>query len=68
MDWNLVRLFTILESKILPWEKNSVYLGFYISITMKSYFESQITWNLYQDSESHTLFYFVTDPLGKVDL
>ena len=33
-----------------------------ISITMKSYLESQITWNLYQDSESRTLFYFVTDP------
>ena len=29
---------------------------------MKSYLESQITWNLNQDSESRTLFYFVTDP------
>ena len=32
---------------------------------MKSYLESQITWNLYQDSESRTLFYFVMDPSGR---
>ena len=33
---------------------------------MKSYLESQITWNLqHKDSESRTLFYFVMDPSGK---
>ena len=34
---------------------------------MKSYLESQITWNLYQDSESRTLFYFVTDPSNQIN-
>ena len=36
---------------------------------MKSYLESQITWNLYQDSkdlESCTPLYFLTDPLVSI--
>ena len=45
-------LLEILESRILYWQKNSVYFCISdivfksISITMKSYLESQITWNL----------------------
>ena len=48
-EWNLVRPLEILESGILPRQEKLCNLDIVlkdISITMKSYLEPQVTWNL----------------------